>query len=172
MKKTCCSVESRPLKNCSESNDQRIEELSKQDSVLLTEIVSNLREQPRSRSPFSTVESRASERQYGRLPKFQPGHSYRTDLAVEVADTLESLGEHQDRINRIQGTTAPTFPHLKSFQYGWQESKQNQADKCDTRLSERSGPKPACGNSEHYSCGEHDETDITEKSRCFLRKSR
>ena len=52
---------------------------------------------------------RATERQQGRLPKIQPGHSYRSELALEVADTLESVRQIQDRINHIQGTTVPTI---------------------------------------------------------------
>ena len=52
---------------------------------------------------------RATERQQGRLPKIQPGHSYRSELALEVADTLESVRQIQDRIHHIQGSTVPTI---------------------------------------------------------------
>ena len=49
---------------------------------------------------------RGYERQQGRLPRVQPGHSYRSELAIEVADTLESVRRIQDRINQLQGTTS------------------------------------------------------------------
>jgi galactose mutarotase-like enzyme len=52
---------------------------------------------------------RPFERQQGRLPKIQPGQSYRSELALEVADTLESVRQIQNRINQIQGNTVPTI---------------------------------------------------------------
>jgi hypothetical protein len=50
---------------------------------------------------------RAHEREQGRLPLVQPGHCYRSELALEVADTLESVRQIQDRINQLQGVTSP-----------------------------------------------------------------
>jgi hypothetical protein len=50
---------------------------------------------------------RAYERQQGRLPKIEPGQTYRTELALEVANTRDSVRKIQDRIQQLQGTTAP-----------------------------------------------------------------
>ena len=47
------------------------------------------------------------ERKHGRLPLIQPGHTYRSELALEVADTRESVRGIQDRIQQLQGTTSP-----------------------------------------------------------------
>ena len=52
---------------------------------------------------------RAFEREQGRLPRIQPGQSYRSELVLEVADTFESVRQIQDRIQRIQGFTVPTI---------------------------------------------------------------
>lgn len=49
---------------------------------------------------------RGFERQQGRLPRIQPGHTYRSELALEVADTLESVRSIQDRIDQLQAMTS------------------------------------------------------------------
>ena len=50
---------------------------------------------------------RAFERQQGRLPIVKPGHSYRSELALEVADTEQAVHQLHDRVNRLQGSTNP-----------------------------------------------------------------
>ena len=50
---------------------------------------------------------RSHERQQGRLPSVLPGHTYKSELALEVADTIESVRQIQDRIHRLQGMTSP-----------------------------------------------------------------
>lgn len=49
---------------------------------------------------------RAFERTHGRLPTIKPGHSYRSELALEIADTSESVRQIQERIQCIQGNTS------------------------------------------------------------------
>ncbi|WP_373651642.1 aldose 1-epimerase family protein [Schlesneria sp. DSM 10557] len=51
---------------------------------------------------------RGFERERGRLPIVQPGHTYRSELALEVADTLDSVRKITDRIHLLQGKTATT----------------------------------------------------------------
>ncbi len=48
---------------------------------------------------------RGHERTHGRLPLVQPGHLYRSELALEVADTSESVRQIQARIHQLQGST-------------------------------------------------------------------
>ena len=50
---------------------------------------------------------RAFERQQGRLPVVKPGQSYRSELALEVADTEQSVHQLHDRVKRLQGATNP-----------------------------------------------------------------
>ncbi len=50
---------------------------------------------------------RAFERQQGRLPIIKPGHSYRSELALEVADTALAVHQLHDRVKRLQGSTNP-----------------------------------------------------------------
>ena len=52
---------------------------------------------------------RSHERAQGRLPTVDPGRTYRSELALEVADTCESVRRIQDRIHLIQGGTIPTI---------------------------------------------------------------
>ena len=52
---------------------------------------------------------RADERKQGRLPSIQPGHSYKSELALEVADSLESVRQIQDRIDLLQSGTTPVI---------------------------------------------------------------
>jgi hypothetical protein len=49
---------------------------------------------------------RGFERQQGRIPRIPPGHTYRSELALEVADTSESVQRIQERIQKLQGTTS------------------------------------------------------------------
>ena len=49
---------------------------------------------------------RGFERERGRLPLVQPGHTYRSELALEVADTLDSVRQITDRIHLLQGKTS------------------------------------------------------------------
>ncbi|MBC8115117.1 MAG: aldose 1-epimerase family protein [Candidatus Saccharimonas sp.] len=50
---------------------------------------------------------RAFERQHGRLPLIKPGQSYRSELALEVADTAMAVHQLHDRVKRLQGPTEP-----------------------------------------------------------------
>lgn len=52
---------------------------------------------------------RAFERQHGRLPVIKPGQSYRSELALEVADTPLAVRQLHDRVKRLQGPTEPTI---------------------------------------------------------------
>ncbi len=51
---------------------------------------------------------RAFERQQGRLPLIKPGQSYRSELALEVADTALAVHQLHDRVKLLQGSTNPT----------------------------------------------------------------
>ena len=57
---------------------------------------------------------RAHEREQGRLPIIEPGQSYRSELALEVADTLETVGQIRDRIRQIQGSTGVVVRNIPS----------------------------------------------------------
>lgn len=50
---------------------------------------------------------RAFERQQGRLPLIKPGQSYRSELALEVADTAMAVHQLHGRVKRLQGPTEP-----------------------------------------------------------------
>jgi Domain of unknown function (DUF4432) len=50
---------------------------------------------------------RGFERQWGRLPIIKPGHSYRTELALEVADTAAAVRQMHARVKHLQGSTEP-----------------------------------------------------------------
>jgi hypothetical protein len=49
---------------------------------------------------------RAFERSKGRLPMIKPGHTYRSELALEVADSSDAVRQIQERIRHIQGSTS------------------------------------------------------------------
>ncbi len=55
---------------------------------------------------------RAIERQQGRLPSIQPGQSYRSELALEIANNEESVQKIRERICQIQGAILPTIHPL------------------------------------------------------------
>jgi len=50
---------------------------------------------------------RGHERAHHRLPRIQPGHTYKSELCLEVADTLNSVRQIQDRVYQLQGSTSP-----------------------------------------------------------------
>ena len=50
---------------------------------------------------------RAFERQHGRLPLVKAGQSYRSELALEVADTTSAVYQLHNRVKRLQGPTEP-----------------------------------------------------------------
>ncbi len=52
---------------------------------------------------------RSFERQQGRLPLIKPGQTYRSELALEVADTAQTVHDLHDRVNQLQGQTQPTL---------------------------------------------------------------
>ena len=52
---------------------------------------------------------RSFERQQGRLPLIKPGQTYRSELALEVADTAQAVHDLHDRVNQLQGQTQPTL---------------------------------------------------------------
>lgn len=52
---------------------------------------------------------RSYERSQGRLTNVLPGHIFRTELALEIADNAASVRELQDRISRIQGSKPATI---------------------------------------------------------------
>ena len=52
---------------------------------------------------------RQHERKHKRLPLVQPGHLYRSELALEVVDTATAVRQIQDRIHQIQGTISPAI---------------------------------------------------------------
>ncbi len=52
---------------------------------------------------------RSFERQQGRLPLIKPGQTYRSELALEVADTAQAVHNLHDRVNQLQGQSQPTL---------------------------------------------------------------
>lgn len=50
---------------------------------------------------------RGFERQQRRLPTIAPGRSYKSELALEIANSSEAVRQIQDRINHLQGSVVP-----------------------------------------------------------------
>jgi uncharacterized protein DUF4432 len=50
---------------------------------------------------------RAFERQHGRLPLIKPGQSYRSELALEIANTTQAVQQLHERVKQLQGPTEP-----------------------------------------------------------------